>query len=539
MERLTQDAFLGPLLAFFSLLFIVVELVLLIACANVAGLLLAHTAARRHEIAIRVAIGASRAQLIRQFLAESFLLGVIGTAFGLLMNVWLAELISRVPLPLSIPIELNLAPDFRLLTYTILVGLATVFLCGLTPALQASRLDVVSALKNEDPFSNRRLTLRNCLVVGQVSVSLLLLVTASLFLRNLFHAGAVDPGFDVDHTITVQARLPETLGRASLVFAEQARERLSQLPGIISAGYAGFLPLGFNGRGTAIGREGADQERFSANLQFVGPEYFATLRIPVLHGHEFSASDQVGSATVAVINETLARRYFPGEAPVHKRILYGFDKGAKLLEIVGVVKDSKYATLGEDARAIVYLPWTDGTTVSLVARTAGSPGPYVKTVQQTLSILDRSVSIEVKTMGDHLALAFVPSRVGAVLLGALGALGLALAIIGLYGVVAYVASRRTKEIGIRIALGASRSQILWMVVRDGLALVGVGVGIGTALSLIAMRPLSVLLATGVSTRDPLTLLAVPAILLLVGAAATFHPARRASRVEPIGALRCE
>jgi predicted permease len=539
LERIQQDVFLSPLLAFFSLLFVVVQLVLLIACANVAGLLLARGAARRREIAIRVAVGATRAQIIRQLLAESFLLAVAGTATGLLINLWLAEVISRIPLPLSIPFEPSFGPDGRLLIYTLVIGLATVLFCGLVPALQASRPEVVGAMKNEELFSNRRFTLRNCLVVGQVSVSVVLLMTALLFLRNLFHTGAVNTGFDVEHTMTAEVRLPATPSRG-LAFAEQAREHLSRLSGITSAGYAGFLPLGFNGKGSTIRKEGrADHEGFSVNIQFVGPEYFSTLHIPVVQGREFSPADQRGGTPVALINETLARRHFSTDIPVRQRIVYGFDKQAKLLEIVGVVKDSKYSTLGEEPHPVLYLPWTDGPTVFIVARTAGAPGAQLKPVRNALSMLAPSFAIEVKTMRDHLALAFVPSRIGAVLLGALGILGLSLAIVGLYGLLAHVVARRTREIGIRFALGASHRDILWMMLGDGLMLVGIGTVIGSALALIAARSVSALLATGVSPHDPVALFVVMAIMLLAGAAATIEPARRASRIEPMVALRCD
>jgi len=545
LDWMRQDDDASPVLLFFGLLLFLVALVLLVACANVASLLLARATNRRREIAVRLALGASRGRLIQQLLIESLALSLIAGGCGLVLHLYLTGLISHIPIPLYEPREIDFAPDGELMIYAFLLTMAVTMLCGLVPALQATRFSLSPALKQQEShFVNRRFTLRNALVVGQVAVSLLLLVTAALFLRNLFQIRSTPTGFNTDKTLAVQIQLAN--GRyndqQAVSFLRQALARLEGVPGIASVSYVNFLPLSFTSADTAARIEG-NSELFHMAWQSVGPQYFSTLQIPRLRGREFEPTDDRSARSVAIVNETLAHRLFPGLDPIGRRLLLEEDPRPGAVEIVGVVRDSKYFTLGEAPRSVLYRPFLQIEDVrgeaSFVLRAMGRPEAVLSSIKQSLNELDSTAGIDAKTMRNHLALTYFPSRISLCLLGSLAAVGLLMAAVGLYGVMTYVASRRISEIGIRMALGATRSDVLRMVIREGLILVAIGVGLGLALALPATRPLALFLAAGLSPTDPASFASVIVFLGLVGLGASVVPAHRAARIDPVVALRHE
>jgi predicted permease len=308
----------------------------------------------------------------------------------------------------------------------------------------------------------------------------------------------------------------------------------------VAASYTSFLPLSFFGWGGQVHKEGdPEAESISVSRMAVGPRYFSVMGTPLLRGREFQAIDRKDTPKVAIVNETLAQRLFPSQEPLGKRLVVGQGQDRELKEIVGVVRDSKYFSLGEEPAPLVCQPGGSGGSTTLVARTTGPPGIALRAVRQVIGELDPTAVVEAKTMEDHLILAFFPSRTTALLLGVLAAMGLTLAMVGLYGVMAYTVSRRTQEIGIRMALGASSAQVLEMVLRDGLILIGIGTAIGLVVAPTATRPLTIVLAHGINPTDPITFLAVTLLLGLVAISACLLPARRAAKVDPMVALRYE
>ncbi len=541
VERLQQVSSNAGVL-FAGLLAIVVGLVLLIACANVAGLLLARATTRRREIAVRLALGASRRRLLQQLLTESFLLAFLGAAFGLLLNLWLADLINRVQLPSFASFELHLAPNVRLLLYSMIVTAGATVLCGLMPALAATRPELLSALKQAEPrFAHRRFTLRSVLVVGQVAVSLVLLVAASLFLRSLGTLAKADPGFNVANTLSV--RVNHVGDSNAGAFYEQAMGRLQAIPGVVAASCAAIVPLSFSSAGDQVEIEGRTQGGpIGVGVNAVGPRFFETIGIPLLRGREFQIADREGAPRVAIINETFAKHYFPNQDPVGKRLFDRLNNERGVLEIVGVVRDHKYRA-SDQSIPFVYRshkqpPWIR-KYLTLVVRTAGAPNAVRAGVQQAVHELDPSASVDIRTFEDVAAFSLFPGRLAAVLLTGLGSLGLLLAVVGLYGVMAYAVSRRTPEFGIRVALGATRTHLLRMVLGEGLVLVSLGAAIGLVLSLILNQPLATFLAPGIGSTDPVSLAVVTLVFALVGIGACLVPARRAAKVDPIVALRHE
>jgi predicted permease len=538
----------GAVAAFFAMLMIVVGLVLLIACTNVASLLLARASSRSQELAIRLSLGASRRRIVRHLLAESLLLSVFGSVAGLAINIACANLVNSMSLPVPLPMHPVVTLDWRLLWYALGVVLVTALLCGLLPALKAVRRDVNVALKQEERQTARTWSLRSMLVAGQLAVSIVLLATGFLFMRNLLRATSMDPGFDVHHTIWAYVRLvPEKYGDAGqgkqTALVRAALERLRATPGVESAAITQRVPLNDNCVTGARLRTDISATLVPAEYECnnVGPDYFRAIGIPVLRGREFSEADRKGSQPVAIVNETFARAVFGNADPVGHTVISDFthDK-AKL--IVGVVKDSKYFTLGEKQRLASYGPYfayDEPVNLHFLIRTAGSPASYVKPITEALGSVDPTAAIETKPMSQALGLALLPSQAGATMLGAMGILGLALAAIGLYGVLLYSVSRRTREIGLRIALGATPGDVLRIVCRHSLALVGSGMAVGLTLALLAMQPLAMFLVPGVSTFDSTTLAAVVGVLGLVAVLATLAPAMRALNADPMAALRHE
>ncbi len=522
--------------------FVILGLLLLIACANVAGVLLARGAGRRHELAVRLALGASRGRLIGTLLAESLLLSAFGAAGGLLLTAWLAPLLSQIRIPNTPPLpSLPILADFNLVLYTLSIALLTGLMCGLIPALQSTRLNITPGLR-QNPLLRGRKRLRSLMVVGQVAASALLLVTCLLFLRSLLYIGTVNPGFDMQHLLT--AKITPIQGGLTQAqndrFAVQVTERLDAIPGIVSVSYASLIPLG----GDSVGSQAKLKDRLEWRspmilLSNVGPRYFGTMGIPLLRGREFLANDRRGSPPVVIVNEAFVKLAFPDGNALGKLVRAPTSNSPEpWREIVGVVADNKYEFLGEQPRPQFFLPFLQmgGGRLILQARTAGPPALSIAAVKRAIAEQDGSVLAEVQTTKDATSLEFVLRKISTMVLAALGALGVLLAMIGLYGVLSWDVSRRTAEIGIRMALGASRAAVRRMVLRDGLILVGAGVGLGIGAAMLLMLPIRFFLA-GVGTADPATIAAVAAILMLVSVGASWFPVRRATRIDPITALR--
>ena len=532
---------------FFALLAIVSLLVLLIACANVAGLLIARGTRRRQEIAIRLAIGGSRARLVQQLLVEGVWLAIIGTTGGVALSLVFMRVVNSLSLPIPIPISLNLAPDRMVLFCALGLVILTVVLCALFPALDATRITLVPALKREEPFYViRRLSARGALLTGQVAVSTILLVTAFLFVRNLVHAQLIDPGFEVNRALVAQIGFVR--GEADVdhsVFLQSAVDRVRALPGVLDAAYAAEVPPtvhggSSNGLTARIGNS-AQNEHVEFAKMAIGPGYFSALSMRLLAGREFQPTDATGAPPVMIVNEEFVRRYLHGASPVGQRLK--FVESVEDFEIVAVVSNSKFTTIGEEQRAAIYVPvrqMKDKLRLGFVlARTRDDPALLVRQVRQTIGELDRSTSVTVDPMSSVLQFALLPSRVGAAVLGTLGGLGLVLAAFGLYAMVSYGVSRRTGEIAIRSALGASRTSILRLVMRDASVHVGAGLVIGLGVSALITSPLAAFLVDGVSATDPLSFAGTALAFLFVSALASWLPARIAMRVSPVVAMRLD
>ncbi|MFN7943778.1 MAG: ABC transporter permease [Blastocatellia bacterium] len=552
LDAVRGASFMQAVSVFAALLGVLVGLVLLIACANVANLLLARAASRQQEIAVRLTLGATRWRLLRQLLTESVLLAFVGGAAGCLLAVWLMELVRvwQPPAQTPVPLEINPTLDVRMLVFTLLVSLIAGVIFGLAPAWQSARLSVLPWLKEGRGMLGgkaARFSLRNILVVTQVAVSLLLLICAGLFWRSLGQAQSVDPGFETEHVLTVALDLEpggydQTRGN---LFYQRALDQIERVPGVQSASLGEVIPLTFSRISFAVAIEGQDttSERFPVvDSNRVGPRYFETMGIRLLGGREFTRQDTAASAPVAIINETMAQRFWPGQSPLGKRLRFpqGNNTFSPYYEIIGLVKDSKYGTLGETAKPFFYLAALQNFTrrTTLHIRTAGEPNALRNAVRESLAALDNSLLIEVATMRENLLLAFLPARIAASLLGLLGLLGLSLALVGIYGVISYAVAQRTNEIGLRMALGARPLDMLWLVLRQGLKLTLLGIGLGAVAAFALTRFLTSFLV-GVSPTDPLTFAALATLFCLVAMLACWIPARRATKVDPMIALRCE
>ncbi|HZS45206.1 MAG TPA: FtsX-like permease family protein, partial [Blastocatellia bacterium] len=544
IDRFDSDDFIA-IAAFFAVLMIVVWLVLLIACANVAGLLLARGANRAHEFAVRMSLGARRGRIIRQLLTETFLLALCGTVAGLILNLALSSALSNFQLPLPLPLQLTIKPDFRLLAYAITVSIVCTLVAGLIPAFKSTRWGINASLKQgERQVGRTNLVLRNTLVVGQIVVSVVLLSAGLVFTRNLLRASTMDPGFDTERTIWSSVRLvPENYPKAEkrTVLISQVLDRLRTLPGIESASIARVVPLnGHLTTGTGMRTDlNSNVAHVTFNENYVGDGYFKTLGIRVLLGREFLPSDRRGSPRVAILNENLATKLFGSTDPTGHAIY--FEKEDPIL-IVGVVRNSKYFTLGEENAFAFYQPyaqWEGSEELQFLVRVAGNPDNYSTIITKAIGDMDSSAAIETKPMNRALVFALLPSRVGAAILGSVGLLALALVAIGLYGILSYSVSGRRQEIGLRVVLGAKPASILWLVVRQGLVLVITGIVIGVALSMALLPPLSAFLISGVRPTDYTNFVVTGIVLCVVAMIATVMPATRALLVDPAIALRSE
>ena len=524
----------------------VVALVLLIACANIASLLLARAAARRRETAVRQALGATRSRLVRQWLTESVLLGVAGGALGLLLAWWANQLLISYlqTTPLA---SLDLGLDYRVLAFTFLVSIATGIIFGLAPALQASRLDIITALKSEGSWQHTgRSRLRALFVTAQLTLSVVLLIGAGLFIRSLQSANRIDPGFRVDRALTVPLNLGllrynETEGTN---FYRDLLSRVQLQPGVERASLVRFQQLGFSFAQYQVMAEGSGagpgDEGVSVGFNVVGPNYFKTMETPLLRGRDFAETDRKGTPQIIVINETLAAMLWPHEDALGKRLSVGGPEGP-FLEVVGVARDGKYRSLGEAPQPYVYQPVLQSydPKMTLVVRTTGEPQALAPAVREQIRALDAKLPVaDVKTLRDQVDLSLFPSRVAAWTLGGFGALALLLAAIGIYGVVSYSVAQRTREIGVRMALGAKRKDVLRLVLGQGLFVIALGLIVGLSLAFAATRLIAGFLY-GVGATDLLTFGAVPLLLGIVALGASYIPARRATKVDPLVALRYE
>ena len=533
---------------FMALLMAIVGLVLLIACANVAGMLLARGVARRRELAVRAAVGAGRTRLVRQLLTETVVLFGVAAVAGVLLTTWLTGLLVALIPTIPVPIGFDVPVDWRVVAFASLLSLVAALLSGLAPALHASRADLLPALKTEGLGSGpgSRLRLRNAFVVGQVTMSLMLVIVAGLFLRSLQHAADVQPGFDERHVDVAQLDLSiggytEATGR---VFLWELVERARALPGVESASVAVDLPLdggriGFGRIGVA-GKKPPRGDAFRADWNVVEPGFFRTLKLPLLRGRDFSDGDTAASQRVAIVNEAFVNTIWPGEDAIGKQITVDGDAGPLQVTIVGIASDARLIWLSGSVEPYIYVPFAQRyvARVALLVRTQDGHST-VPEVRQILRSMNPNLPItEAMPLSSITAIGLVPQRIAAAVAGSLGIMGLLLAAIGIYGVTAYAVSRRTREIGIRVALGADAASVMRLILRQGLVLAGIGVAMGVAIAAAGSRLLESLLF-GVRGLDPVTFGATCVLFAAVTLVASYVPARRALSVDPTIALRSE
>ncbi len=540
----------GPVSAFLGVLLAAVGGVLLIACTNVASLLLARASARRREVAVRVALGASRGRLVRQMLAESLVLAGVAGILGVGLAVVWQRLILAVQPPLPVTLALGLGMDARVLLFAILLSVATAVMFGLWPALRASRARPVESLKARggETAARRRVSVRDALVVAQVAGSLVLLVAAGLFLRSLANTRAIDAGFDPEGALVFSLDLGASgydPARGARFYTE-LQQRLERVPGVEAVGLTNLLPLSLDAERRGLRIEGytpGPGEDLEVHSSFVSPGYFRAMRARLTLGREFEAQDTPEAPGVVIVNEAFVRRYWPGRSGIGERIVTwdARRQADRPLEVVGVARDGKYGSLGEDPKPFVFYPQSQlyRSEQSVVVRAQGDPRALAPTLRREVKALDAALPVyDVKTLTEHLGTALFPARAAATLVGLSGSLALLLAAIGLYGVLSYAVSLRTREIGVRVALGAQRRDVASLVVGRGLGLAAAGAGLGLAAAFGVTRFLSFLLY-GVSATDPATFAGVPLVLLGVAGLAAWEPARRALRIDTAVSLRDE
>jgi predicted permease len=523
--------------------------ILLIACANVANLLLARSTARQREMAVRLALGAGRGRIVRQLLTESILLGVLGGAGGVILAYCLGDLLIALLPPTPFPIALDPQPDWRVLILSFFVAVLSGVIFGLAPALQMARWNLTQGLRERASTGGgavTRINLRSLLVIAQIGISLLLLIASGLFLKSFYKAQAINPGFRTDNLDIVTIN-PVLAGYDSDRALEVVRAILDQIrhdPRVAGADVNNWVPLGFGGEGRTIlidGRDPNDEHnRRFANYSPITPGYFQTMGIQLLRGRNFTEQDAEKSAAhVAIIDETMAKQFWPNEDALGRRFRFMIDKAP--IEVIGIARNSKAVTLGEVPIPMVYWPLKEltDTGITVFVHTTGASGAMLSQVRQMVHDVDVHIPITYeKTIRDHMAIALWPSWMGAMLLGSLGLLAFILASLGVYGVMAYSVSQRTRELGIRMALGAQTGQVLQLVLRQGMFLAAIGLTFGLIAAFGSTRLASSFLY-GVNPSDPSIFLGVTSLLALAALAACYFPARRALRINPVTALRTE
>jgi predicted permease len=545
-----------PFMAMASVVLVIVGLVLAIACSNLATLLLVRGAARAKEVSVRLAMGATRRQLVRHLLMESLLLSLMGGIAGCILAWWGIRALQGIDLPFRLDFTL----DYRVLAFAIAVSLVTGVVFGLAPALKSTKVDLLQTLRDEglQPIDHRRLTLRNALIVFQVAISVLLLGGTSIFLQAAAVARTLRVGFAVDGVAMLETDLRfagYAENDARKVYDELLR-RIAAIPGVRSAGLLRGLPMAPTGVSIVVdGAVGQTQAGVEASMLEAGPDFFATLRIPLLYGRVFDARDRADTPRVAVITDRMARQYFGAVDAVGRRFRRQSDPNS-WAEVIGVVRDTGTGDLDNDVLDPIGPPFYNSYTQSgappttVIARTTGDAAPLVAAMQRELRAIDVTLPVvTAQTMAQKLEAAQAAPKGIATLFGALGGLGLLLASIGLYAVVAFAVARRSREIGIRMALGARSQQVVWSIARGVAALIGVGTSIGLVLLvllMLVMRAGSGSADIGIGNLtvyrpsiDPLALLTIAAVTALVGVAAAFVPGRRAARMHPLVALRHE
>jgi len=531
-------------------LFGVVGFILLIACANVANMLLARASGRRRELAVRLAVGASRLRLIRQLLTESVMLASVGGALGLLLAYWGCKLLIAIN-PDRIPRATEIRINWYVLGFTVALTLLTGVIFGLMPALSASKLDLNESLKEGGRSASGGVSggrSRQLLVVAEVALSLVLLIGAGLMIRSFARLLATDPGFKPERLLTLRLTLPSANygpQQQQIGFYQQLMQRIERLPGVEAVGAINRLPMTGDSDNSGFAIEGHapanPNERIYAAHRVVNPDYFRALGVPLQRGRAFTAGDAAGAPGVAIINQTAARVFWPNEDPLGKRIgPDGFPPGT-WLTIVGVIDDVRHAALGVEPQPEIYWPYSQKTDrrIDLLIRTTADPLSLAGAVRSEIWAIDKDLPVsDVKTMDELLSGSVAQPRFYALLLAAFAVVALLLAIVGLYGVMSYAVNQRTHEIGIRMALGGSPRDVLRLSINQGmrLALIGIGIGLGGAL---ALTRLMKTLLFGVSTTDPLTFTVIALLLTFVALLACWIPARRATKVDPLIALRCE
>ena len=537
-----RDAFLG----FTSLLLGAAGLVLLIASVNVASMLSARAIARRREMALRTALGAARARLVRQLLTESIVLFVLGALGGIGVATVATAALERIPIPGDASMSLELSPDPRVFTFAFAVSLLTGIVFGLAPALQGAGKDIVSRLRTDSAASSaRRSFATNALIVGQLALSLVLLVAAGLFVRALNQGTRVDPVFDTTRVATTKLNTEawgyeDAKGRAFYTALEQ---RVAALPGVTAYSFTDIVPLSMSSSGSEIVPDGTSGDpgergaRIRVEVSNIGPSYFDVLRIPILQGRAFLPTDDDRATRVAIINETLARRLWRDGSAIGRGFGYGRDR----VTVVGVARDSKYNSLTEQLPAFVYTPiaqrWRPDQ--ALLVRTTGDPAAIASALADVVRGIDATLPRPlVRTLEQETSIVLFPQRIAAIVTGVLGGVGLLLAAVGLYGVIAYSVGRRTREIGVRVALGAQRRDVLGMVIREGMRLASTGVIAGIILAAGATRLIAGFLFD-VSPTVGVTFAGMSALFIAVALLASYLPARRAAATDPLTALRSD
>jgi predicted permease len=522
-------------------------LVLLIACANLANLMLARASGREREIAVRLALGAARGRIIRQLLVEGLLVAVVGAAAGGLLAGFLSRfLVSFISTQRDI-VFVDLKPDWLVLSFTVGIALLTCLLFALAPAIRASRIGPGAAMKSDGrglTASRERFGLRRFLIVSQVALSLVLMVAAMLFARSLQNVLSVDAGYRQDGIVIANVDLSRLKIPAErrLSFKRDLLDRVGHIEGVASAAGTSIVPMSGAGWNSVIVTDNAeDQQEGESRFSRLSPGYFRTLAIPILAGRDFDQRDTPGSTKVAIVNEAFARQFLGGGDPIGKRF-HRRPRPELIFEIVGLAKNTKYEDLEEDFPPIAYLPLSQDDKPDQSAGLmihAGAPLPgLMAAVRATIAEVSPEISVDFRVFKEEILNSLLQQRLMATLSSIFGLLAAVLATIGLYGVMSYAVTQRRNEVGIRMALGANRGSIVTMILREAVALLGIGLAAGTGLALFA-APLAKAMLYGLKPTDPLTLAAAIGVLALVGVAAALIPARRAASQDPMSALRYE